>query len=171
MLRVKVIGLVPFRGRAVRVLLSFNAEDVALAEAFRATLFILAPDLEVFFSPILYEGYRAIKFHEADALIFFVARHGLSDLQRQELHRAFKRAKTDSEFTIVPVLAGSANPPELSTSLDWIDVPVVTDQNTLTEIIAVLESCSARTERTRERRSHGFGSVLLERLSAQRTGR
>ena len=156
----------------MRVLLSFNAEDVALAEAFRATLFILAPDLEVFFSPILYEGYQAIKFHEADALVFFVAQHGLSDLQRQELHRAFKRVDTDSEFTIVPILAGSAKQPELSTSsLDWIDVPVVTDQNTLTQVIAVLESCSAHNERTRERQSHGFGSVLLERLSAQRTGR
>ena len=156
----------------MRVLLSFNAEDVAFAEAFRATLFILAPDLEIFFSPILYEGYRAIKFHEAHALIFFVAQHGLSDLQRQEFARALKRIETESDFTVVPVLAASAKQPELPTSsLDWIDVPVVTDRNTLTEIVAILESCSMRTKRTDEQRSHTFGSMLLDRLSAPRTGR
>lgn len=130
-------------GDALRILLSFNPDDVALAEAFRASLFVGSPDLEVCFSPVLFEEYRSLKLKLADAFVLFVGRHGLAGRQLHELDAAIDRARRNSEFAIVPILAANARAPKsLPCNLSWIEMPVVTDRTTMRQVIDALNrSC------------------------------
>lgn len=124
---------------ALRVLLSFNPNDVALAEAFRASLFIDSPDLEVFFSPILFEDYRPLALENSDAFVLFVGPRGPSERQASELGAARERAKQHEEYSVVAILAATAQQPQtISASLNWLEMPVVTDRNMMRKVVRAL---------------------------------
>jgi hypothetical protein len=125
---------------ALRILLSFNPDDVAFAEAFRATLFVESPDLEVFFSPVLFEDYRPLELRHADAFVLFVGPSGVEERQTRELNAAVGKAEQNGEFAIVPVLAANARTPQgLPIDLRWISVPVVTNRDRARQVIGALD--------------------------------
>lgn len=139
---------------ALRILLSFNPDDVALAEAFRASLFVAAPELEVFFSPILFEDYRSLQIKEADALVFFVGPCGLAARQVGEFDLAMERSERKSDFGIVPVLAANALAPQGPLSnLNWIEMPVVTDRNVMRKVTSALDQYRDLGNRSDQSRS------------------
>lgn len=120
----------------MRILLSFNQDDVALAEAFRASLFVASPGLEIFFTPILFEGYRSLEMQHADAFLLLVGPHGLAERQMQECSAAIKRREQSSEFLAVAMLVAGAKPSQiLLRHLPLIEVPVVTDRDLLQKVV------------------------------------
>jgi hypothetical protein len=138
----------------LRILLSFNPDDVAFAEAFRASLFVAAPELEVFFSPILFEDYCSLDLPDADAFVLFVGPRGLADRQVHEFAVAAARSERDSGLTIVPVLAASAQVPQgPRCDLNWIEMPVVTDCEVMRDVIRALDQCRGLDERLNQMRS------------------
>jgi len=129
----------------VRIILSFNPRDVALAEAFRATLSVHAPDLEVFFSPLMYEDHRSLHLNKADAIVLFVGPRGLGESQIREFDLAQRRQRRSRAFGIVPVIAAGASIPEhLGSHLAWISAPVVTDGEVADQVIEVLGGLSGQ---------------------------
>jgi hypothetical protein len=123
----------------VRAILSFNPCDVGLAEAFRATLFVYAPDIEVFFSPRVYEEHRSLSIERADAIVLFVGPQGLGEIQAQQLWRVQKRQQRSSKFKVLPIIAaGGKVPSSLGSVLTWISAPIVTDANVARRVAAVL---------------------------------
>ena len=149
-------------GGALRILLSFNPFDAALAEAFRASLFVAAPELEVFFSPILFEDHRTIKLKEADAFVLFVGPRGLDGRQTREFDVAVKRSERDSEFAIVSILAANARAPQAPLfNLNWIEMPVVTDRNVMRNVVCALDQFRGLNDRSDQIRSErGLGRFL-----------
>jgi len=149
-------------GDALRILLSFNPFDAALAEAFRASLFVAAPELEVFFSPILFEDHRTIKLKEADAYVLFVGPRGLDVRQTREFDVAVKRSERDSEFAIVSILAANARAPQAPLfNLNWIEMPVVTDRNVMRNVVCALDQFRGLDDRSDHIRSErGLGRFL-----------
>ncbi|HEY6464862.1 MAG TPA: hypothetical protein VIY69_02655 [Candidatus Acidoferrales bacterium] len=151
---------------ALRALLSFNPDDVALAEAFRASLFVAAPELEVFFSPILFEDYRSLQMKEADALVFFVGPRGLAGRQAREFDLAVEQSERNSDFWIVPVLAANARAPEGPLrNLNWIEMPVVTDRNVMRKVISALDQYDLGdwSDQSRSRAELDRGRILRQR--------
>jgi hypothetical protein len=123
----------------VRALLSFNPEDIALAEAFRASLYVMSSDLEVFLSPIFFEEDRPLGLKHADAMLLFVGRRGLTDRQLREYHAAIERKERDSRFVMIPILAARAQAPQILTcNVAWLDMPVVTDHGTVRHVVSAL---------------------------------
>jgi len=123
----------------VRAILSFNPRDASLAEAFRATLFVYAPDVEVFFSPPVYEEHRSLSIERADAILLFVGPQGLGEIQTQQLWRVQRRQQRTPKFKVLPIIAaGGKVPSHLDSSLTWIPAPVVTDGNVARRVAAVL---------------------------------
>lgn len=130
------------------VLLSFNYKDRFLAEALRASLFVLEPKLQFFLSPA---SYGAVKFeeniaqgiYEDDTLLSLVGPSGLSHWQEVEARIAVNRSQRDSSFSVIPVLAAGAARPTLSflESLNWIEIPVVTDRTALLWLIKAIKRC------------------------------
>jgi hypothetical protein len=126
-------------GRALRILLSFNPNDLALAEALRASLFVVSPDPEVFFSPTLFEDDRALDLQHADAFLLLIGPHGLVERQAQECRAAIEISERNKEFIVVSILAAGAQSPQfLPCKLTCIKAPVVTDRKMLHEIIAAI---------------------------------
>lgn len=137
-------------GKIVQVLLSFNEEDVAIAEAFRANLFVWAPDVEFFFSPVLFEGYRTLQLKDADAFLLMVGPRGFGESQLREHHLATLRCKNDNNFTVVRVAAGANVRQNLSRSgLAWVEVPIVTDRAMIQQVIDALNSRTKFIEQSR----------------------
>lgn len=145
----------------VEVLLSFNKEDCHLAEALRATLFMLEPNLdlmEVILSPACY---GAVQFDdaiakgvmEADRFLLLVGPRGVGKWQAIECNFALKRRREEREFSVIPVLAanGKRPPIEIMRDLNWIEVPIVTDRRAVRWILEALRD-------TRSHSSWGFYS-------------
>lgn len=123
----------------MRAILSFNPRDVGLAEAFRATLFVYARDVEVFFSPTVYEEHRSLSIERADAILLFVGPQGLGEIQTQQLGRMQRRQQRSPKFKILPIIAaGGKVPSSLGSALTWISAPIVTDANVARRVAAVL---------------------------------
>ena len=128
------------------VLLSFNYQDRFLAEALRASLFVLEPEWQFFLSPA---SYGAVKFeenvaqgiYEDDALLCLVGPSGFSYWQEIEARIALTRSHRDSSFSVVPVLAAGAARPSFLESLNWIEIPVVTDRTALLWLIKAIKRC------------------------------
>jgi hypothetical protein len=141
----------------VRVLLSFNPEDAAFAEAFRASLFVASPDMEVFVSPILFaEDDRPLALKHAEAFLLFVGPRGLTDQQQQEYDAAIQLSVKNAKFTVVRVLAAFAQVPDvLPRNLTWIEAPVVTDQKMLQQVIDALQQYGALTDGLEANQSTG----------------
>jgi len=133
-------------GNELSLLLSFNYKDLFLAEALRASLFVLEPKLKCFLSPASYgadmfEENVAQVVYEDDAFLLLTGPSGLSHWQELEAGIALERSKRDSRFLVVPVLAAGAVRPRHSflESLNWIEIPVVTDRTALLWLIKAIK--------------------------------
>src|SRR5688572_25406791 len=112
----------------MRIFLSFNSKDVALAEGLRASLSGLDPDVRIFFSPVsLGAGFWLPRLAEeiaaADAFLLLIGPKGIGPWQEVEYFTAFDRHVNDKRFALVPVIAAGAEAPGLSflRSLNWIE--------------------------------------------------
>jgi hypothetical protein len=137
----------------LRILLSFNPDDVALAEAFRASLFVASSNVEVFFSPVLFEEYPTLDVNRADAFLLFVGQNGLAGRQTQELYAAVKRKRWNPEFIIVPILAAGTERPEIVPHIEgWIEMPIVTDRSVVERVVDALNLYGDLTDRSGSKR-------------------
>jgi hypothetical protein len=119
----------PVWGGGVRIFLSFNSKDVALAEAIRVGLSRLEPDANIFFSPIslgsgLWLPKLADEITEADAFLLLIGPQGVGPWQKIEYFTAFDRHVNDKGFALVPVIAAGAQ--ELGVPASIIGKMVVT---------------------------------------------
>ena len=134
----------------MRIFLSFNSKDTALAEAIRAGLTRLEPSADVFFSPTsLGSGFWAPKLAseigEADAFLLLIGPNGIGPWQEVEYFTGFDRHVNDKRFALVPVMAAGATAPGLAflRSLNWVEAPVVSEDATLHAILAALKGNAA----------------------------
>lgn len=149
----------PHSGKpGMEVLLSFNKEDCHLAEALRAGLFMLEPDLdvmEIILSPICYGAVQfeqtvADGVREADRFLLLVGPRGVSKWQEIECKFALARRRQESSFAVIPVLASNGKRPaiEVMRELNWIEVPVVTDRRALRWILEALRDTRSHVSRS-----------------------
>jgi WD40 repeat protein len=136
----------------VRIFLSFNSKDVALAEAIRAGLSRLEPETKIFFSPVslgsgLWVPKLADEIAAAEAFLVLIGPHGIGPWQKVEYFAAFDRHLNEKGFALVPVIAAGAQAPGLSflRSLNWVEAPVVTDDKALHQMLAALQGETATT--------------------------
>lgn len=141
----------------VEVLLSFNEADCHLAEALRATLFMLEPDLdlmEVILSPACYgavqfEDTIATGVREADRFLLLIGPHGVGKWQAIECRLALARSREERKFSVIPVLAANGKQPstEIMRNLNWIEVPIVTDRKAARWILEALRDAHSHPSR------------------------
>ncbi len=129
----------------MRIFLSFNSRDISFAEAIRAGLSTIAPEVQIFFSPIsLGAGFWLPKLAEgiadADAFLLLIGPKGVGPWQEVEYFTAFDRHVGDKRFALVPVMAAGAEAPGLSflRSLNWVEAPVITEDKVLHRLLAAL---------------------------------
>jgi TIR domain-containing protein len=138
----------------VRIFLSFNSKDVALAEAIRAGLSKLEPEAKIFFSPVslgsgLWVPKLADEIAAAEAFLLLIGPQGIGPWQKVEYFTAFDRHVNEKAFALVAVIAAGAQAPGLSflRSLNWVEAPAVTEDSALHRVIAALKG-EARTATT-----------------------
>jgi hypothetical protein len=131
----------------VELLVSFNFEEVHLAEALHASLFVLEPNHRTVLSPasygaVLFAENIAQGISEADAFLLLVGPGGLSRWQEIELDLALKRKTYDAHFPVVPILAGKADMPSslIPYDLKWMRLPVLTDPTMLRRLFEVVQN-------------------------------
>lgn len=130
----------------MELLISFNFDDVYLAEALRAGLFALEPDHHIILSPasygaVLFKENITAGIDEADAFLLLAGPNGISSWQETELGIALERRERDCNFPLVAVLAGKSEVPPglISLGLNWIKLPVVTDRVMLRHLLGELK--------------------------------
>jgi WD40 repeat protein len=135
----------------LRIFLSFNSKDTALAEAIRFGLCKLEPGADIFFSPAslgsgFWQSKLAAGIDEADAFLLLVGPKGIGPWQEPEYFAAFDRHVKDKTFALVPVMATGAQAPGLSflRSLNWVEAPSVTEDTTLHRVLAALKGNAAK---------------------------
>jgi hypothetical protein len=129
----------------VRIFLSFNSRDTALAEAVRAGLSQIDPTAKVFFSPVsLGAGFwlprLAEEIAEAQSFLLLIGPSGKGPWQEVEYFTAFDRHVKDRSFALVPVVVAGAEAlglPFLRT-LNLVEAPVITDDKVLHRLLAAL---------------------------------
>jgi hypothetical protein len=133
-------------GDSLRIFLSFNSKDQALAEAIRAGLARLEPDATIFFPPValgsgMWLPRLGHEIAEADAFLLLIGPQGIGPWQQVEYFAAFDRHVNEKAFPLVPVIAAGAQAPGLAflRSLNWVEAPVVTEDKALRQIIAALK--------------------------------
>jgi hypothetical protein len=133
-------------GSGVRIFLSFNSKDMALAEAIRAGLSRLEPGANIFFAPVslgsgLWLPKLAGEIAEADGFLLLIGPKGIGPWQEVEYFTAFDRHVYEKSFTLVPVIAAGAQAPGLSflRSLNWVEAPAVTEDSALHRLLAALK--------------------------------
>src|ERR1700738_1182084 len=102
----------------MRIFLSFNSKDTALAEAVHARLTTFEPDFQIFFSSVsLGAGFWLPKLDEqiaeADAFLLLIGPEGIGPWQKVEYFSAFDRHVNDNRFRLVPVIVAGAAAPGL----------------------------------------------------------
>jgi tetratricopeptide (TPR) repeat protein len=134
---------------AVRIFLSFNSKDTASAEAIRAGLSRIEPDVQIFFSPIsLGAGFWLPKLAEeidrAEAFLLLIGPNGIGPWQEVEYFTAFDRHVTDKRLAMVPVMVSGAEAPGLSflRTLNWVEARVITEDKVLHRLLAALKGVS-----------------------------
>lgn len=144
--------------KGVEILISFNFQDVHLAEALQASMFMLEPDKEIILSPASYEAVLfseniAGGVYESDAFVFLMGPNGISRWQEIELDVALNRRSREPSFSIVPVLGGNAAVPDilLPYHLNWLKLPVITDRIALRLLFDAIKRSteSSSTQQTR----------------------
>jgi tetratricopeptide (TPR) repeat protein len=130
----------------MRIFLSFNSKDAALAEAIRAGLSKLEPDADIFFSPVslgsgLWLPKLGSEIAEANAFLLLVGPKGIGPWQEVEYYTAFDRHVSEKSFTLVPVIAAGAQAPGLSflRSLNWVEATDVTEDAAMHRVVAALK--------------------------------
>jgi hypothetical protein len=130
----------------MRVFLSFNSRDTALAQALRAALVGVEPAADVFFSPVsLGSGFWLPKLAKevaaADAFLLLIGPAGIGPWQEVEYYAAFDRHVADRRYALVPVLAADAQAPGLPLlrSLNWVEVRSVISAASLRALVAALK--------------------------------
>jgi TPR repeat protein len=130
----------------MRIFLSFNSRDISFAEAIRAGLSKIAPDVKIFFSPIsLGAGFwlprLAEEITEAEAFLLLIGPKGIGPWQEVEYFTAFDRHVSDKRFALVPVMVAGAEAPGLSflRTLNWVEAPIVTEDKALHRLLAALK--------------------------------
>jgi hypothetical protein len=132
----------------LRVLLSYNGVDAWLAEALRASLFMLEPEINFVLWPdpcsaeASQRCSKSFCMREFDALLLLAGPSGLSASQEAEWTAAMRRAAQDDKFALLPVLAGQSPLPQRIglQEREWFKAPVVTDRDTICELILMLKS-------------------------------
>jgi hypothetical protein len=130
----------------VRIFLSFNSRDTALAEAVRAGLSRIDPTAQVFFSPVsLGAGFwlpkLAEEIAEAQSFLLLIGPSGKGPWQEVEYFTAFDRHVKDKSFALVPAVVAGAEAlglPFLRT-LNLVEAPVITEDNVLHRLLAALK--------------------------------
>ncbi len=129
----------------MELLISFNFDDVHLAEALRASLFLVQPDQQIVLSPacygaVFFEENIAAGVYEADAFLLLIGPKGVSRWQEIECGIARERNKQDSNFPVLAVLAGNSQVPQnlIPFGMSWIKLPVVTDRTMLRRLLREL---------------------------------
>jgi WD40 repeat protein len=130
----------------VRIFLSFNSRDTALAEAVRSGLSRIEPGAQIFFSSVsLGAGFwlpkLADEIAQTEAFLLLIGPNGVGPWQEVEYFTAFDRHVNDKYFTLVPAIVGGAAAPGLSflRSLNWVEAPVLTDDKVLHRLLAALK--------------------------------
>jgi hypothetical protein len=134
----------------VELLISFNVDDVHLAEALRASLFMLEPERQFILSPasygaVLFRENIAAGVAEADAFLLLIGPQGISPWQDIEFGIALERNKQDRHFPLVTVLAAHSQvPPSLiPLHLNWLTLPVMTDRAMLRRLLSEIQNAPA----------------------------
>jgi hypothetical protein len=129
----------------MRIFLSFNSKDVALAKTIRERLIAFDPNIQIFFSPAsLGAGFwlprLAEQIEEASAFLLLIGPQGIGPWQEVEYYTAFDRHVNNKRFALVPVIAAGAAAPGLPLlrMLNWVEAPIVTEDKTLHRLIAAL---------------------------------
>ena len=129
----------------MRIFLSFNSKDMALAEAIRAGLSRIDQSAQIFFSPVsLGAGFWLPKLAEeiaqAEAFLLLIGPTGIGPWQEVEYFTAFDRHVIDKHFPLVPVMVAGAEAPGLSflRTLNWVEAPFVTEDKVLHRLLAAL---------------------------------
>ena len=130
----------------MRIFLSFNSRDIALAEAVRAGLSRIEPGARVFFSSVsLGAGFWLPKIAEeiaqAESFLLLIGPNGIGPWQEVEYFTAFDRHVKDKHFALVPAIVAGAPAPGLSflRSLNWVEAPVITEDKVLHRLLAALK--------------------------------
>jgi hypothetical protein len=137
---------IPLDRLTMRIFLSFNSKDIALAEALRAGLATVELAAEIFFSPAsLASGFWLPKLADeigaVDAFVLLIGPKGIGPWQEVEYYAAFDRHVGDRRFGLVPVLAADAQVPGLPflRSLNRVEVPVVVADKSLRKLVSALK--------------------------------
>src|ERR1700722_12984352 len=96
----------------MRIFLSFNSKDLALAETLRDAIVRIEPASRVFLSSVsLGAGFWLPKIDEelkaADALLLLIGPNGVGPWQSVEYSAAFDRHVARPDFAVVPVIAAA----------------------------------------------------------------
>jgi len=136
----------------MRIFLSFNSKDRALAEELCAGLTRMRPSAQIFFSPVsIGPGFWLPKLADeiaaADAFLLLIGPKGIGPWQEVEYYAAFDRHVGDHRFTLVPLLAADAQAPGLPLlrNLNWVEAALVADETVLYRILAALEGEAVAT--------------------------
>jgi hypothetical protein len=136
----------------MRIFLSFNSEDMALAEALRNGAAGIEPAVQIFFSPVsVGAGFwlprLANEIAAADAFLLLVGPKGVGTWQEIEYYTAFDRHVMDRDFVLVPVLVDTAQMPGLPLlrNLNRIEAPAVNDHKALRRLLAALKGETVAT--------------------------
>lgn len=131
----------------MRILLSYNAADAWLAEALRASIFMLEPEINFVLWPMACSAAsqrcpRPVEMREFDGLLLLAGPNGVLPSQESEWTTATRRAAQDNKFIIVPVLAGQSSPPQRLALEErkWFKAPVVTDRDTIRGLLLMLKN-------------------------------
>jgi hypothetical protein len=131
----------------VELLISFNFDDVHLAEALRASLFMLEPKHQFVLSPasygaVLFEENVAAGVDEADAFLLLIGPRGINSWQEIEFGIALKRNQRDRNFPLAAVLAAHSQVPTdlISFGLNWHKLPVMTDRAMLRRVLSEVQN-------------------------------
>lgn len=129
----------------MRIFLSFNHKDAALAEAMRANLSKAEPNANIFSSPVALGTGSWLPRIEAeiagaDAFLLLIGPNGIGPWQEVEYYAAFDRHIREKAFSVVPVIAAGAQAPGLPflRTLYWVVASNVTDVATLRRVLTAL---------------------------------
>jgi hypothetical protein len=148
---------------AVRIFLSFNERDRALAASVRTELLKLQPDADIFFSPEsmghgLWMPKLADGVQAADGFLLVLGPHGAGRWQTIEFYEAFERHAREPGFAVVPLIAANGHAPGLRflRQLNWIDLSEPVHDNDLRRVWTALKGDGAPVDPAPWRRVHPY---------------
>jgi TPR repeat protein len=133
-------------GPAVRIFLSFNSRDRALAFEVREKLLNLQPDADIFFAPDslsqgLWMPKLADRIRMAEGFLLLLGPNGVGAWQTIEFYEAFERHVREPAFALVPLIVAGGHASGLCflRQLNWIELPGPLDDKGLHRVWAALK--------------------------------